>query len=88
MAIITGMDWPVIGRDRILIPENLRDRLNCFEFFTVGNPVADVVDKFAQGRTHRDFHQADVVDFTAERENLRPLRAFRTVSRERRFAFA
>ena len=62
-------------------------RLDCLELLTVGDTAADVVNQFAQGRTHGDFYQANIVDFTAECKYLRTLRTFRTVLCKRVLAF-
>ena len=44
--------------------------LDCFEFFVIGNTAADIVNKFAEGCTHRNFNKADVVYFTAKSKNF------------------
>ena len=50
--------------------------LGGLEFLSLGDAAADVIDDGAQGRSHRDFHEADVVDVAGEREDLRPLALF------------
>ena len=51
--------------------------LGGLELFPLGDAAADVEDDGAQGRSHRDFHEADVVDIAGEGEDLRPLALLR-----------
>ena len=62
--------------------------MDSFKLLPVGDTTADVVNKLAKGRTHRDLYKPDVVDLTAEREYFRALRFFRTVRGERVFSFS
>lgn len=52
-------------------------RLGSFEFLAVRHAAADFLDDFAQGGAHRDFNQAGMLDFAAEREYLGALGFFR-----------
>ncbi len=50
--------------------------LGGLEFLAFGDAAADVIDDGPQGRSHRDFHEADVVHVAGQREDLRPLALF------------
>ena len=52
--------------------------LGGLEPLSLGNASADVEDDGAEGRSHRDFDQADVVDVAGEGEDLRSLALFRS----------
>ena len=62
--------------------------LNGFEGLVARDAAADVIDEGAEGGTHRDFDETDVVDLAAEGEDLGALGAFGTDAVERSGAFA
>ena len=61
--------------------------LNGFEFLAARDAAADIEDQFAEGGSHRDFDEADVVDLAAEGEDLGALGAFGSDGGEFRSAF-
>ena len=44
--------------------------MNGLEFFLFGDASADIVDYCSEGRSHGDFHQADVVHGTGKSEDF------------------
>ena len=62
--------------------------LDGFELLATGDAAADFIDELAEGRSHRDLNEADVVDLAAEGEDLRAFGAFGADGIEGGSAFA
>ena len=56
--------------------------LDGLEFLPAFDSSADLIDDFAEGRAHRDFYQADIVDFAGKGEYLGSFGLFSTDGRE------